>query len=231
MDKEEIIKQSYGEYYDIVKDLIDDFGWLQISKYEDKFDELFDDIEMIDYFNYELELNFSRPKEIEIWKPVINYEGIYEVSDLGRCRVFERNRKNFKTVITGSKTTIKKLTKSNHGYNMSTFCKDGARKLFLISRISYLAFNGKLTKGLVIDHRNNKRDDDRLINLQQITYRKNTSKDRKNKISKFTGVYLTRKTMRWRAMIKIKDKSVNLGSFATEEEASEAYQKAKNENP
>ncbi len=37
--------------------------------------------------------------------------------------------------------------------------------------------------------------------------------------------------VRWRAMIKIKDKSINLGSYATEEEASEAYQKAKNENP
>jgi hypothetical protein len=182
---------------------------------------------MIDYFDHELQLNFKRPSSIEIWKPVINYEGIYEVSDLGRCRVFERNRKNFKTVITGSKTTIKKLTKSNPGYNMGNFCKDGVRKLILISRIAYSSFNVELTKGLVIDHKNNKRDDDRLINLQQITYRKNITKDRK-RASKFVGVHLERKTMRWKSSIFNKGEKTNLGSFATEEEASEAYQRAKN---
>ncbi len=99
-------------------------------------------------------------------------------------------------------------TRNPEGYMMST--RTGIRAhVFLL---------GKAPKGLVIDHRNQNRTDNRRSNLSFAT-RKFNAQNRKRKAGKTTtGVY-QQPIGNWKAMITIDGKSIHLGTYATEKEA------------
>jgi hypothetical protein len=82
------------------------------------------------------------------------------------------------------------------------------------------------TTRIVVDHIDNNPLNNCLSNLQLITHRENISKDRKNKSSKYTGVYFDSKTKKWISTIKNNREKINLGYFENEKEASEYYQNA-----
>lgn len=97
----------------------------------------------------------------EIWKPVLNYEGLYEVSNFGRV----------KSLISGK---ILKLTKQRNGYLQVGLCKDRKQKKFLVHRLVYMAFNGEIPAGLEVNHINDKdKTDNRLCNLNLMTHKEN----------------------------------------------------------
>ncbi len=78
-----------------------------------------------------------------------------------------------------------------------------------------------------IDHINNDRADNRLVNLREATNIANSHNRKKStrNTSGFTGV--RRENSKWQASIKINYKTVRIGLFNTPEEASAAYQEAK----
>jgi hypothetical protein len=78
---------------------------------------------------------------------------------------------------------------------------------------------------LVVDHIDNDCTNDRLDNLQIISNRENSSKD-KFGTSQFTGVNWRKKNKKWTSRITINKKLVYLGSFIKEKEAGEMYQLA-----
>ena len=164
-------------------------------------------------------------ENIEIWKPIKDYEGIYEVSNLGNVRSF----KNGKWGLTG-KYKILKSAKSKKGYLTVSLCKNRKPKTFTIHQLVAMSFLEHIPYGysFICDHKNNLKEDNRLENLQIITQRENTSKDRKRCTSKFTGVYWNKKIKKWQSSIVIKGKQIMLGSFETETEASEYYINALN---
>lgn len=65
-------------------------------------------------------------EEIEEWKDIENYEGLYQVSNFGRVKSLKRNRK-FKSI---HEDTIKKQTNTNRGYLTVSLSKYGKRKVF-----------------------------------------------------------------------------------------------------
>ena len=91
-----------------------------------------------------------------------------------------------------------------------------------------MAFLGHVRNGhvIVVDHINNNISDNRLENLQLITQRQNSSKDKNGYSSKYVGVYLKKKSGKWIAQIIINKKHNYLGIFNTEIEAHKAYEKA-----
>lgn len=98
----------------------------------------------------------------ETFKAVPGYEGLYEVSDLGKV----------KSLKTGK---ILKLGKYHSGYLCVTLCKDGKHKKFLVHRLVYAAFNGEIPPGLEVNHINDKdKTDNRLCNLNLMTHQENT---------------------------------------------------------
>jgi hypothetical protein len=85
-----------------------------------------------------------------------------------------------------------------------------------------------------LDHINGNRSDNRIENLRLATQAENNqnfTQLRKRKTSQFQGVYWCKpcgnKRGRWRAMIGVNGKKMNLGSFQFESEAVEAYKLAK----
>ena len=83
---------------------------------------------------------------------------------------------------------------------------------------------------MVVDHIDNNRLNNNLSNLQCVTQRVNSTKDRKGGTSNYVGVSLhSNIRKKWEAKINVNGKSKRLGLFYTEEEASFAYQSALNE--
>lgn len=102
----------------------------------------------------------------EKWKPVLGYEGLYEVSDLGRVRSFWYSRTG-KVLSPGLK---------NNGYYSVTLSKEGKKKTFSVHGLVYTSFNGPLPDGMTIDHINGDKRDNRLENLQLLTRGDNARK-------------------------------------------------------
>ena len=151
----------------------------------------------------------------EIWKDVKDYEGLYQVSNLGRVKSIQF-----------VKERILKGTEDFYGYSVISLCKEGNQKTKTVHQLVAIAFLGHIPCGfnLVVDHINTIKTDNNLDNLQIITHRENCSKDKKGS-SKYTGVSWYKSSQKWRAEIKINGKGKYLGYFKTELEASEAYQK------
>lgn len=165
----------------------------------------------------------------EVWKDVINYEGIYQVSNLGRVKSLSRivlraNKYPFFT-----REIILSQTINTRGYNRVVLSFKSVKKTMMVHVLvaeAFLNHNRNNSENIIVDHKNNIKTDNNLINLQLISQRKNTSKDKKNTSSKYTGVCFRKSRGYWQSAIRINGKIKHLGYFKDELKASEAYQNA-----
>jgi hypothetical protein len=98
--------------------------------------------------------------------------------------------------------------------------------LHLAHRLAWLYMTDKWPAHQ-IDHINGNRADNRFCNLREATNIENAHnrQKRRNNKSGYTGVRA--ENHKWLAEIKVNYRPIRLGLFATPEEASEAYQKAR----
>lgn len=152
-------------------------------------------------------------KTKEVWKDIKNYEGLYQVSNLGNVKSLKCGRER-----------ILKAGVEGHGYYNVVLTKDGKRKTKKVHQLVAEAFLNHTPCGhkLVVNHINNNSLDNSLSNLEIVTQRENLSKDKK---TKYTGVTLNKRNNKWMSRIWINGKSKYLGVFTNELEASNAYQK------
>jgi hypothetical protein len=152
----------------------------------------------------------------EIFKEVPKFPN-YQVSNLGRVKSFNKNKEIFlKTV-------------NNKGYLQVVLYENKKAKTIQVHRlvaITFLNHVSDISSGIVIDHINNNRQDNRLENLQLVTVRLNNSKDRKGGASDFIGVFWSVKHKKWGCAIFYKKRRIHLGLFYDELEAANAYNKA-----
>ncbi|MCZ6897652.1 MAG: HNH endonuclease signature motif containing protein [Betaproteobacteria bacterium] len=87
-------------------------------------------------------------------------------------------------------------------------------KIYRAHRLIWLYVYGKWPKDQ-IDHRNRLKDDNRIINLHEATNQQNQQNlpIRKNNTSGVCGVGWDKINTKWRAQIKVENKSVSLGRF------------------
>lgn len=153
---------------------------------------------------------------MEVWKDIKGYEGKYQVSDLGNVKSFKKNKE----------LILKKSI--NRGRHIVCVYHNSKAKVVKVHTLVAMAFLGHVPDGtlkIVIDHIDNNKLNDASINLQLITNRENTSKDKKGFTSKYVGVCWAKKYNKWLSQIRIGKKSKFLGYFDNEIEASDAYQK------
>ena len=165
---------------------------------------------------------------MEIWKDIKGYEGLYEVSNLGRIKSLKRTVKYINGRVDVIPEKIRINQKDAAGYPMITLDKNRKRKTFRIHQLMAIAFLGHKRCGfkLVVDHINNIKTDNRIDNLQVITSRLNSTKNTKNNTSKYKGVSFEKYSKKYKASISIRRKRINLGRFKDEYKAHLAYQKA-----
>lgn len=102
--------------------------------------------------------------ENEIWKDVKGYEGLYQVSNLGKVKSLKRlcnSKFNSKRII---KERILKSHKNTSGYLSVVLCKNKS-KSFTIHRLVLINFSC-LNKNKQVNHINGNKLDNRLENLE-----------------------------------------------------------------
>lgn len=162
----------------------------------------------------------------EIWKTIKGYEGLYEVSNLGRVKSLKRTvmRNNGHPQSVSEK--ILKPGTEKFGYRSVVLCKDKKQKTFNIHNLVYNTF-GKSKRGLlklVIDHKDGNPANDNIKNLHLITQRLNTSKGFKRKGKKLpAGVCYDKERGKYIVRARIEKTRKYIGRYSTIIEASNAY--------
>ncbi len=103
----------------------------------------------------------------EIWKDIEDYEGLYQVSDLGRIKSLERDvvySKNKKPAARCER--ILKQHLNNAGYLFVTLAKNGINKMLYVHRLTAFAFVPNPDNKPEVNHINSNKLDNRAINLE-----------------------------------------------------------------
>ncbi len=167
----------------------------------------------------------------EIWVAVKGYDGLYEVSNMGRVRSLD-------FVIQAKGTSKKRQWRGcvlKQGINTAGYYvvslhlrgKSSTRQVHQLVAIGFL--NHQIGgRALIVNHIDGEKLNNRVDNLEIVTYRQNNStcfrKNTEKYTSKYVGVCLDKKSKKWIASIMINKKIKYLGSFKEEIEASKAYQ-------
>lgn len=119
----------------------------------------------------------------EEWKDIPNYEGLYQVSNLGRVKSLE------KIDALGHRLKEKILKPQiNRGYYRVNLYKNSIQKNYRVHRLVWEAFNGTIPENMHVNHINEIKTDNRLSNLNLMTARENinwgTRNERAGKVLK-----------------------------------------------
>lgn len=104
---------------------------------------------------------------MEVWKDVIGFEGLYEVSDLGRVR---RSSPGANNTYAGR---IVKQFPGRHGYMFAGVYKDGKRRSVIVHTAVLRAFIGPKPEGMECCHGDGVRTNNSLSNLRWDTHKNN----------------------------------------------------------
>jgi len=167
----------------------------------------------------------------EIYANIKGYEGLYQVSNLGNVKSLKRIIRRPKGNNYQVNARVMKPRLSRTGYAIVNLSKEGVMETFQVHQLVSFAFlgHGRMKFIKVVDHIDNDKTNNNLYNLQIISNRENSSKDKKNGTSKYVGVSWHKSRKKWHSAIRFKGKKIWLGSFDYEIEAHESYKRALSE--
>lgn len=97
----------------------------------------------------------------ELWKPIPNYEGYYEASNLGRIRSVYRYKRVLKPMI------------SNTGYERVDLFKNKCRKQYGVHRLVAITFIDNSDDKPFVNHKDENKLNNRASNLEWVTHVEN----------------------------------------------------------
>lgn len=158
---------------------------------------------------------------MELWKPIIGYEGLYEISNLGNVKSL---KKGFK------KEKILKNRCDESEYVRVDLRLNGKSKTIRTHRLVATHFIPNIYNKPQVNHINGNKSDNRVENLEWVSSIENQCHRyiKTKRASKFIGV--TKHKNNWKAEIVYMKKYFYLGSFKTQELAYKARVKFEKEN-
>jgi len=109
----------------------------------------------------------------EIWKPIPEYETLYEASTKGNIRSISRNVNSGKFKIFRHGRILKKIL-HKVGYHHLDLCKDEKKKKRYVHRLVAITFIENPENKRTVNHINGIKTDNRVENLQWCTHSENT---------------------------------------------------------
>jgi hypothetical protein len=156
--------------------------------------------------------------ENEVWKKIPGYEGLYDVSTLGRVRSLKRG-------------IIMKPGKHKTGYlqvNLRRGGKYATEKIHRLMAMAFLGLRGSKDER-VVNHIDGNRSNNMIWNIEIVTRSENSSicfnSKRSGCTSGYIGVCWNKQRRKWKALISHGSERKYLGDFSTEEQARDAYRK------
>jgi hypothetical protein len=158
----------------------------------------------------------------EIWKDIKGYEGLYQVSNLGRVKSLGNGGVN---QFQGNE--VIKLLNTSSGYAMVNLSKNGLKKIYTVHSLVANSFLIKIKNLNNVNHIDENKLNNNVTNLEWVSVRENRtySINKSKTSSSYVGVYFKkgRKTNVWGSCISIKGKSKHLGYYSSEIKAYQAY--------
>lgn len=160
---------------------------------------------------------------MEEWRDIKNYDGIYQVSNLGNVKSLDRisvDGRKFKGVVLKKATSL--------GYFYVNLTKNGIGVKFRIHKLVAVHFLNHIPckYDVVVNHKDFNRENNHVDNLELISARENTNQKHLPSVSKYVGVVWHKKNNKWQSQIVINGKRKYLGQFVNEYNAYLAYQNA-----
>ena len=126
----------------------------------------------------------GKGNNMEVWKDIKGYEGLYQVSNLGRVKSMNFNNTK--------KEQILKLCKRPNGYLTVELCRYNIRKRYLVHRLVLETFNViENMEHLECNHLDENKENNRLDNLCWMTRKENNDWGTRNKrVSKALGEHI-----------------------------------------
>lgn len=119
------------------------------------------------------ELHKKIKQKEEIWEPIVGYEGLYEVSNIGRVFSLKKNIVLEPSITKPSIRWIYTKKGNTNPYFKIDLIKNNKRKNFLIHRLVAQAFLENPENKPVVNHLNEITTDNRVQNLQWCTNSEN----------------------------------------------------------
>jgi len=119
---------------------------------------------------------YNMRKEIEKWKDIPGYEGMYQASDFGNVRSLNYRKTK--------KIGVMSQTKNKNGYLHTTLYKNKKTITVLVHRAVIMSFYG--VSELHVNHKNMNKTDNSLANLEFCTRSENMRHALNNKKFNFT---------------------------------------------
>lgn len=110
---------------------------------------------------------------IEIWKDIEGYEGMYQVSNMGRVRALDRVKPNSGGQI--AKGHILPQSDNGHGYRFVSLWKFNKGRRFYVHRLVASAFIPNPNNFPIINHKDENKSNNRYENLEWCTQKYNAN--------------------------------------------------------
>lgn len=148
---------------------------------------------------------------MEIWKDIEGYDGLYQVSNMGRVKSLKFGKEK-----------ILKSAKNNMGYLLIVLCKEGKPKTFMVHRLVAQAFIPNPDNLLEINHIDEDKTNNRVENIEYCDRSYNLNYGtRNNKVSKANSIPVLQFTKngefikKWDSMIEAeKELGINPGNIS-----------------
>jgi len=157
----------------------------------------------------------------EKWLPVCGWEGLYNVSSLGRIRSLPRRGKNINRVYPGRNIKL-----SGNRYFIVNLYRDNKKHSYLVHRLVAGAFLGNIPDDKVVDHIDGDKKNNDISNLRFLTTGQNIHKGMSGN-SKYIGVHWCKTKSKYIATMKHNHKHKTIGHYDCELEA--AFERGKYE--
>jgi len=154
----------------------------------------------------------------EIWKDVPDYEGHFQVSNMGRVRSMPYFDK------AGNERRLRYRTPrpNAYGYLRVTFFSGKSES---VHRLVMAAFFGE--SEMTVDHINGIKTDNRLSNLRYMSRRENICDHWGKEPPRHKGTHYRKDCKKWCAILSANGKAHKIGNFCSEIEAAKAYEEAR----
>lgn len=161
----------------------------------------------------------------EEWRDIEGYEGLYQVSNLGRVRSLDRlvnNHSGLKRSIKGH--VLKDTLCNNRGHRKIEIQKNKKRRSFLVHRLVALAFLPNPKKKSEVNHIDANVENNNVSNLEWVTPEENREHYRRYHKQHVAFYYdKSKKKNKYYCRLYYGKMSFSLGYYSTKEEATMVF--------